>query len=162
MRTVRGLSCLPLLALASCGQTERAEDWATSPRATEQRAYVPKSPTEPSISLAGDWRIAGLNGTDSDQPVGIALKGDETKLWWEPRCAGMARGYAITGRTIRFTSLEPPRAPGEPTPPVCAIGLPPRLNEIFVALDAATSIRRTRANGIEIAGNGHSVTLFSQ
>jgi hypothetical protein len=51
---------------------------------------------------------------------------------------------------------------GTPAPPVCAIGLPRRLDEVTRAIDAATTIGRTVNNGIEISGDGHSLLLFSQ
>jgi len=159
----RFLSVL-MLALAACGQTEQASqmDPAAPRRTTKSAPLSTHDPAELEISLKGDWRVAGLDGTDFDEPVGIALKGDSGSIWWEPRCAGMARAYQVSGRAITFRSLDPPRAPGSPTPPVCAIGLPPRLVDIFATLDAATSIERTPANGIQIAGGGRSVTLFSQ
>jgi len=51
---------------------------------------------------------------------------------------------------------------GTPAPPVCAIGLPPRINEVTRAIDNATTIGRTANNGAEISGGGHSLLLFSQ
>ena len=131
---------------------------------------VPEAPLdrpvrEPSLAvrdLAGHWRVAAIDGRAVDQPVALALTGDGQRLWWEPRCAGMARNYAIRGASIRFTSTQPRRAPGAPTPPVCAIGLPPRLGELFRALDLADRVARSPNNGIVIAGPGHSLTLFSQ
>ena len=155
---------LIVLAITACGQTDQATQVDPAPALPAASSSPHSTPNlaEPKISLSGYWRVAGIDGIGFDEPVGIALKGDESAIWWEPRCAGMARGYKITGRSITFNSLEPPRAPGSPTPPVCAIGLPPRLNEVFAALDAATSIERTPANGIQIAGGERSVTLFSQ
>jgi hypothetical protein len=97
-----------------------------------------------------------------DEPIGIALSADAEILWWEPRCAGMARRYQISGRQVAFTSVLPPRRLGEPTPPVCAIGLPPRLDEVFRAIDAATEIVRTPENGILLRGGGRSLLIFSQ
>ena len=144
-------------SLVACGQENRP---APSETINSQPATSPNS--QRSISLRGDWRVAGLDGLSFDEPVGVALRGDDAKIWWEPRCAGMARSYQVTPRSITFNSLEPKRAPGSPTPPVCAIGLPPRLTEVFAALDAATSIERTSENGIRISGRGRSVTLFSQ
>lgn len=127
------------------------------------RSEGPNDPRTSSVaSLEGAWRVAGIDGQPLDEPFGLALTGDADKLWWEPRCAGMARSYRIDANTISFGSLEPRRAPGSPTPPVCAIGLPPRLSEVFRALDAARTIERTPENGIRIAGGGPSLLLFSQ
>ena len=113
-------------------------------------------------SLAGMWRVATIDDRSFDEGYALALRADENSLWWEPRCAGMARGYRIGGVSVSFSSLDPPRPPGSPTPPVCAIGLPPRLGEVFRALDSATTIAPTPENGVRIAGGGHSVTLFRQ
>jgi hypothetical protein len=119
-------------------------------------------PAAPVGSLAGAWRVAGIDGAGLDEPVGLALTGDERQLWWEPRCAGAARAYRIEGARISFASTGTPRPAGAPTPPVCAIGLPPRLGDVMRALDEATSITRTESNGVLIAGPRHSVTLYSQ
>lgn len=32
-----------------------------------------------------------------DEPVGIAISGDDASVWWEPACAGVARRYRIEG-----------------------------------------------------------------
>lgn len=114
-------------------------------------------------SLAGAWRVAGIDGKALDEPYGIALEADDTMIWWAPRCARQERLYQITGDKVRFTVnplLQP--APGKPGMPVCMIGLPPRLDDVNRALDAATRIQRTESNGILISGGGHSIMLFSQ
>jgi len=113
-------------------------------------------------SLAGEWRVAGIDGASFDEPYGLALSGDEGELWWNPKCAGMWRTYRISDSRIAFAFPEQLRRPDGSTPPVCTIGLPSRLPEVFRALDAAETITRTPSNGILIAGGGHSVTLFTQ
>lgn len=153
---------LALLALGGCRQKPPLP--ATEP----PQPIAAARPIEPAPGLAdvttleGYWRVAGIDGQALDEPVGIALTASDRQIWWEPRCAGMARNYRIEGVTIRFTSTLPPRAPGEPTPPVCAIGLPPRLGEVFRALDEATGIARLPSNGIRIAGPAHDLTIFAQ
>ena len=76
----------------------------------------------------------------------------------------MARSYRIDGRAVRFGPPlgTPQPASDAPPPPVCAIGLPPRLADVMRALDAAITVGRTTGNGVEISGGGHSVLLFSQ
>jgi hypothetical protein len=165
MHFYRILLGLAVCALGSCASPNDVAMNNTSPSVTLPPPVVdtPAPPFTPGVaSLSGEWRVAGIDGESFDESVGLALRGDADKLWWEPRCAGMARGYRITGSTIAFSSLDPPRGPGDPTPAVCAIGLPPRLDEVFRALDAAAIVKRTPSNGIEISGGGHSVTLFSQ
>jgi hypothetical protein len=92
----------------------------------------------------------------------LALMGDADKLWWEPGCAGMVRSYQMKGQSISFRPIRPPVPAGSPPQPVCAIGLPPRLSEVFRALDAAKTVARTPQNGILISGGGHSLTLLAR
>jgi len=118
----------------------------------------------PVASLAGEWRVAGLDGAEIAGPVGIALRADSRDVWWEPRCAGYVRSYSIEG--TRFATgphigFKPPR-PGELPPPVCLIAPPPQMGAIFDALTAAIIISRTPNNGVELRGGGHSLLLFSQ
>ncbi|WP_118858136.1 hypothetical protein [Sphingomonas mesophila] len=105
-----------------------------------------------------------IDGKDFDEPYGLALSADAREIWWAPRCAGMIRSYTIDGAALRIGPAlgTRPRRPGEPTPPVCAIGLPPRLADVARAIDSATTIRRTPANGVELSGGGRSLLLFSQ
>lgn len=116
-------------------------------------------------TLAGEWRVAGIDGASFDEPVGLALSADGREVWSNPRCAGLVRRYTIDGRNFRAgpqPSSGPPPSPGTPPPPVCAIGLPPHLVDAMRAIDSATQIRRTPSNGIELSGGGHSLLLFAQ
>ena len=151
------LALLVVAVLASCGQPMQTTDPAPPAPATSAHETA-----LPVASLAGEWRVAGIDGQTLDEPIGLSLTGDARQLWWQPRCAGVARAYLIDGQRISFRSTEPPRPAGSPTPPVCAIGLPPRIDEVTRALDGATSISRTAGNGVLISGPDHSLTLFSQ
>jgi hypothetical protein len=161
MRTT--LLLLTSLALAACQRTAPVTADEAAP-ASSVRTPPEKADPQPAgvATLEGQWRVAGIDGTALDEPVAIALTASDRQIGREPRCAGMARNYRIEGATIRITSALPPRAPGEPTPPVCAIGLPPRLGDVFRALDDATGIARLPSNGIRIAGRTHDVTIFAQ
>ena len=115
-------------------------------------------------TLAGEWRVAGLDGKEIEGAVGIALRADEREIWWEPRCAGHVRSYGIHGAhfsTGPYIGFKPYR-PGDPPPIICLIAPPPQIPAIFEALTVATTISRTPNNGIEISGGGHSLLLFSQ
>ncbi|MXO75261.1 hypothetical protein GRI40_08540 [Altererythrobacter aerius] len=119
----------------------------------------------PVTTLAGEWRVAGIDGKPLDAPQGIALSGSDRELWWEPRCAGFVRSYRIDG--LRFTpgprlDAPAPPPPGTPPPPVCTIGLLPGLQDVFRAVNAATTVGRDPSNGILLSGGGHSVLLYSQ
>jgi hypothetical protein len=146
------------LGLAGCQQT------ATAPAPETAASSVPVPALASVESLAGEWRVAGIDGQSLDERYGIALSGDADELWWEPRCAGMLRRYRITGTAVSFgpAGEAAKLAPGSPPPPVCTIAIPSRLPDVARALDSATSVGRTPANGVQIAGGGHSVLLFSQ
>ena len=155
---MRGPS-LAFLAIALAGCLDPAPRPQPTPVATHA-APDPVARTAP-ISLTGEWRVAGIDGKPFDAPYGLALRADDRKIWWEPRCAGYVRSYSITGGRV---AIGPD--PHRPNPPalvsVCPIGPPPRLADVMRAIDSAETIRRTAANGIELAGGGRSLTLFSQ
>jgi hypothetical protein len=127
-------------------------------------------PTGMATSLAGEWRVARIDDQSLEEPYRLALSGSATEIWWEPRCAGQVRTYRIDGRRIAIPVQSPvpvptptrSGAPVTPPPPICAIGLPPRLADAMRALDAAETVVRTPGNGILLEGGGHSVLLFSQ
>lgn len=152
------------LGLAACErQIQPERNHTDPPREVPQPG--PQRPVEAPAqvsSLAGEWRVAGIDGDSLDEPVALALTGDDDQLWWEPRCAGMARNYRIESHWISFGSSLPPIPAGSPTPSVCGIGVSPRIRDVFRALDDAVSVARTPNNGIVISGPRHSLTLFSQ
>ena len=165
MRANRLLLLLLAAGLAACQQSAQAPATGTSgsgppPRAAPPAPQVP--PAAPVASLAGAWRVASIDGSPLGEPYRLDLAGDADRLWWEPRCAGVVRSYRIAGSSIAFRPLGSPLPPVSPPPPVCAIGLPPRLAEIMRALDAATDVARTADEAILIAGGGRSVTLVAR
>lgn len=153
-----------LVLLAACAQPAPQPD--ATPTPTSSTAASPTAKDQPApVTLSGEWKIAAIDGQDFNEPYGLAFSANATEIWWDPRCAGMVRGYAIDGNAIRIgraPSLGPPPPPGTPPPPVCAIGLPARLPEAVRALDAATRVVRTPSNGVDLSGGGHSLLLFSQ
>ncbi len=158
------------LTLAACGSEapeprETAGQQAADPDAAAPEPAAPAANGRAVETLAGEWRVAGIDGESLDADYGIALSADEEKIWWEPRCAGIVRLYRIEGSAITLDPPAPPPAQqGLPRPPpaLCTIGLPPGVERMMQALDAADTIVRTPQNGIELSGGGRSVTLFSQ
>ncbi|WFL78931.1 hypothetical protein P7228_07670 [Altererythrobacter arenosus] len=154
---------LAFLALVAC-QPDFVQE------TPEDRVGAPNEPSNsgalvPIESLAGEWRVAGIDGEALDERYGLTLSADDNEIWWEPRCAGVIRSYRIDGTALAIGSPRAsgsPTPPGVPPPPICTIGWPPRLVDVGVALDAAVTIGRTPSNGIELSGGGHSLTLFSQ
>ena len=149
-----------LLLLAACA--DRAPPLAEPP--PPAAGEPPAAPLAPISSLAGEWRVAGIDGQPINEPYGIALSGSEKEIWWSPRCAGYASSYRIDG--ANFSSGPPldfvPPRPGEPGPPICLIAPPAKVASVFAAITAGKKIGRTPNNGIEISGGGHSLLLFSQ
>ena len=160
------LSMIALLAACS----PQANVSAAQPGSTQSKdlkeSRLPEGLPEavPILSLKGEWRVAGIDGKPFDEPYGLALSADSEEIWWAPRCAGLIRSYEISGTAVRFGPARALRAapPGTLAPPVCAIGLPPRIDKVTRAIDSATTIGRTANNGVEISGGGHSLLLFSQ
>ena len=156
---------LILALVGSCAEPPPLSPGLEAPPAYSSPPSASLTPPSASvITLAGEWRVAGINGKEIEGSVGIALRADEREIWWEPRCAGFVRSYKIEGTrftTGPFIGFKPYR-PGDPPPIVCLIAPPPQMPAIFDALTSADSIRRTPNNGIEISGGGHSLLLFSQ
>lgn len=130
-----------------------------------QDATPPASVAPAPATLSGHWRVAGIDGEPFDEPYGLALVADEDRIWWEPTCAGGNFSYTIDGNSfaaIAYTDPAMRPVPGEPPPPVCAIAFPPRLSEVFRAIQSADRIEITPENGVLISGGGHSLVMFSQ
>ena len=141
-----------LIPLAACLMTVGCS--STMPPAAE----VPPDAVR-SQMLVGEWRVAGIDGEDFDEPYGIALSASDSEIWWNPRCARQSAHYTIDGNRFRWT--PPPELPQEPLY-VCTIAIPPRLPAIMETIRLAEKIERTPANGIRLSGQGRSLTLFSQ
>lgn len=132
-----------------------------------ERLTLEQLPLEKVETLAGHWRVAGIDGEALNERTAIALSADESEIWWDPRCAGAIVRYRIVNE--RFIVLSAPEAPPPPPgselvppPTICAIGLPPRLSDAMNAIRAADTIERTPANAVRLSGGGRSITLFSQ
>lgn len=145
---------LPLLltaALCACQQ-------APAPTSSKPKAAAPRIAA---LNLAGEWRVTAINGVAVKSPLVLALTADGAQIWWEPRCAGMVRGYRIDGPSVKFAPVPPP--PGtDPNMPiaVCEIGLPPNLDEVFAVLDTAQTVREISSAGMIIEGAGRSVAIM--
>ncbi|MDQ3074502.1 MAG: hypothetical protein M3Q88_02660 [Pseudomonadota bacterium] len=159
-----------LLALVATGCSPAAPpppeaDVAATVRDAPPASRPVEAPALPPVtSLVGEWRVAAVDGKSFDEPYGVALSADAQEIWWDPRCAGFARSYRIEGSRLStgpYIGFNSPKA-GEPTPPVCAIAPPPRIGDVFRAIDSARTIGVTPQNGIELSGGGHSLLLFSQ
>ena len=164
---------LPLVALAAvlsplAGCTPPGGD-SPSPEPTTTAASPPSVDAQPADengdadlsdalnSLKGEWRVASIDGAEFDEPYGLALSADDSRIWFEPACAAQGRNYTISG--LRFAVT----APGTSSDRViCDIAVPDRLAEVWRAIDAAGRVERTPGNGVMISGGGRSLLLFAQ
>lgn len=151
---MRALPALAVILLAACSQQAAPPP----PPGTEGDERPAAAPLAEITTLAGEWRVAGIDGEALNETYGIAISADADEIWAEPRCAGMVLAYRVEG--LRF-SASPPVPPGPPQP-ACEIAMPPRVADVFTALRDADIIGRTPANGIAISGPRHGVLLFSQ
>ena len=154
-------------ALEGRWQVERSERGDIVLTRGSEMITLEKLPVDTVETLAGEWRVAGIDGVGLDGPEGLALSADEGEIWWEPRCLGAIAPYRIVNE--RFIQVQypepsprPPNAEPVPPPPVCAVNPPDRLADAMTAIRAADRIERTRNNGVLLSGGGHSITLFSQ
>lgn len=146
------------LALAACQPPAPSEPATAAAQAAQNPAPE---------ALAGEYRVAGIDGREVGGGIGIALSITPREIAFEPRCAGFAWTYAYNGGILATDRPQKPRASGEaltagPPVPVCRIAIHPEQARLAAALDAVTAARRTPSNGIELTGGGHSVTLYSQ
>ena len=147
---------LAILALAACGPPRDDADVEAQPEArAAASADEAERPVEaPLVSLVGEYRVAGIDGEALDAPTGIAVSIDPETIELAP-CAGMVWNYTYADGMIATR-----RTPYLDSAIMCRIG--PETAAVGAAIDVADSVRRTAANGIELAGGGHSVLLFSQ
>jgi hypothetical protein len=135
---------------------------ATALCACQQANTLPsaEAPIAAPLGLVGDWRVMAIDGVTVEGPGVLALKADRDRIWWEPLCAGIKRDYRIDGGSIRFrpVPLPPGSAPNIPQP-VCAIGPPPRLDSVFVALDSVRTVRNLPSGGLLFEGAGYMLSL---
>lgn len=154
-----------LAASASLAACQQADDVAApaTPASDSGAAATPTSvadgdPPAPAAtapaSLVGEYRVAGIDGTEVGGQIGIALSITEENIFYDPRCASLEWTYTYQNGAL--TTDRPMDAP------VCEIAVHPEKQRLAAALDAVTRAERTPSNGFELTGGGHSVTLFSQ
>jgi hypothetical protein len=139
---------------ASAGAPAPASDGVTAaePQPAGQPAAVSSAPVPP-VRIAGEYRVAGVDGRDIDLPHAISASIGETRIGVSSQCVEMAWSYRFEGTRLRT----------EAVPVVsCDRGRYPEEQAIEAAFDAAREVERTASNGIRFSGGGHSVLLFSQ
>lgn len=133
--------------------SEPAPSPAAAPSEAPPRAPAPAKVIASVERLAGEYRIAGVDGRDIDLPYGItaSISGDRIEI--QADCVRLAWSYRFAGPTIE-TGRVPVKS--------CRRALTAEEEALATAFDAATSVTLTPSNGYEFGGSGHSVTLFTQ
>ena len=163
------LSCVAALALVGCQPADDGEpaDGAETSASTRNETVIPvPSPTrrpateEPSTNritatadLAGEYRVAGVDGQGIDLPYGISASISGDRIHVTADCVNMDWSYRFENG-----AQATERVPVES----CARGLTREEQAIAEAFDTATAVVLNRANGFEFTGDGSSVTLFTQ
>ena len=99
--------------------------------------------------LAGEYRVAGVDGQGIDLPYGISASISGDRIHVTADCVNMAWSYRFENG-----ALATERVPVES----CARGLTREEQAIAEAFDTATAVVLNRANGFEFTGDGSSVT----
>ncbi len=149
-------------AAARCPAPAASPAPSASPASAAAAAAVEPGPVD---TLAGAWRVAGIDGENLDEDYGISPFRQRARGSGGSRNApGSCASTGSKGRRSRWNRPRPPPATGAAasTAALCTIGVPPAVNRVMQALDAADTVVRTPQNGVELSGGGHSVMLFSQ
>lgn len=157
--------------LSACQPAERPVGGTASAAGTGASPSPPSgrgdAPDIAPVRLAGEFRVAAIDGSEVTGGIGLALTVTDKLIWFDPRCAGFNWTYTLADDRLTTDRPQKPRAAGAPyvagpMGPVCKIAVHPEQQRLATALDAVTHVRRTLSNGIELHGGGHSVTLYSQ
>jgi len=146
------LSIFAPLILAACTAAPPAErDHAgAAPSATATPTQIAPAA---SVALPGEYRVAGVDGGDIDQPYAITASITGERIHVTADCLNFAWSYTLQANRI---ATERVAVEG------CGRGPTPAEEAVVAAFDGARSVSRTPANGVELLGPDHSVTLFSQ
>lgn len=143
---------LPFLAAASLAACNPVVE--TAPHQARPAPTPQLSPVE---TLAGEYRVAGINGAPIDEPFGLALSITQSRIVFDGPCVGYAWDYRIDGANLTTSRT------GSPDPAcMAAAGLHYLEFDLAKAVDATTRAVRSPSNGIAMSGAGQSVTLYSQ
>lgn len=165
---MRALAALAFAGLAACGpalpEPEEREHPMGDPRAAMEGRIVEEFP-EPADpwpeTIRGDWRLAGIDGEPFEADYGVAIHIGQDRIEFD-NCQQIAWNY--THKAEKVTTRRTPAITIDikPKPLPCAAPLEPEIASMVAAIDAASEVRRTPENGIQLSGGSHSVTLFSQ
>lgn len=108
-------------------------------------------------SLAGEYRVAGIDGKPLDLPYGLALSISPQRIVFEAPCNGYAWTYRLEGKRLILDQTARPDAAC-----LATARIHHSVFDLAEAIGAATHVGRDSSNAVILAGGGHSVTLYSQ
>lgn len=111
------------------------------------------SPSE----LAGEYRVAGVDGGEVDAPFGLVVSITDDAISFDAPCGGYGWSYTLDKGRLALAATD------EPDPSCLARA---RIHHLVFdtasAIAAANRAERTPANGVRLSGGGRSLTLFGQ
>lgn len=132
-----------------------AREAGTTPSPATTPGIAERVPAElvPASELVGEWRIAGVDGEEIDQPYAITASITDRQIHVVADCINIAWSY-----TAESGSFDAKRVPVEG----CGRGMTPKEEAIVTAIDTATGFGKVPSNAMEIFSQQHRVTLYRQ
>lgn len=163
MRTFSAVIVALALPLTACQPVEPQS--ASEPISASAEADAPAP-----MALEGEYRVAAIDGQEVTGGIGLALTITDRQMWFEPRCAGFSWIYTYEDGALFTDRPQKPRVVdgklvpkrGAMSAAVCRIAVHPEQQRLAKALDGVSGARVTPSNGLELTGEAHSVTLFTQ
>lgn len=130
---------------------------ACTPAAGPSAGSDPVAGLDPAGEIAGEYRVAGIDGQSLDLPFGLALSITPQRIVMDAPCNGYAWDYRLDGKALSVSRTA------EPDPECLARArIHHAVFDLAAAVDAATAAGRDPSHAVILAGGGHSVTLYSQ
>jgi len=139
--------------LAGCDASADPPANAAAPAASVAPAAQPGDRIVSAAQLVGEYRVAGVDDASLDLPYGVSASVYADRIHVVADCLNFGWEYSFEG-----AALVTERVAVES----CGRGLTPQEAALVAVFDAANEVSRNRANGIDLRGEGHLVTLFSQ
>ncbi len=148
------LAILMLCACSSPVGTTGSEPAAPTPsEAVPTEPGTVAEPAAPAVVLPGEWRVAGVDGGEINQPYAITASITAKRIHLTADCLNFAWSYIAEADRIATERVAVES---------CGRGLTAPEEAVVAAIDAAKEVSRTPANAVELRGGSRVVTLFSQ
>lgn len=107
------------------------------------------------VSIVGEWRVAGVNHTEIDQPYAMTATISDTLIQVRSQCLTFVRAYTLEGVALGVGPKPGPMV-------MCDRGHDPQERQVDSALAAADTAYRMPDGSLVLAGPGGRITLFTQ